>query len=73
MKTQAEKVWRNMEQIKDPIRSINNNSDDYNEQYMKIIFYSDDEDVLWKNIKIVVSVRSFFQWGQQILFTNKFS
>ena len=73
MKTQAEKVWRNMEQIKDPIRSLNNNSDDYNEQYMKIIFYSDDEDILWKNIKIVVSVRSFFQWGQQILFTNKFS
>ena len=73
MKTQAQKVWRNMEQNKDPIRSINNNSDDYNEQYMKIIFYSDDEDVLWKNIKIVVSVRSFFQWGQQILFTNKFS
>ena len=35
-----------MEQNKDPIRSINNNSDDYNEQYMKIIFYSDDEDVL---------------------------
>ena len=62
-----------MEQNKDPIRSINNNSDDYNEQYMKIIFYSDDEDILWKNIKIVVSVRSFFQWGQQILFTNKFS
>lgn len=35
-----------MEQIKDPIRSLNNNSDDYNEQYMKIIFYSDDEDIL---------------------------
>ena len=38
--------------IRDLIRSINKNSDDYDEKYMKIKFNSDDELPLNKKLKI---------------------
>ena len=44
-----EELWS---KIKDVIRSITKNSDDYDEKYMKIKFNSDDELHLNKSIKI---------------------
>ena len=44
-----EELWS---KIKDLIRSITKNSDDYNEKYMKIKFNSDDELSLNKFIEI---------------------
>ena len=49
-----------MEQIKDPIRSINSNSDDCSEQYMKIIFHSDDEDLPLKKHYNCINIIIFF-------------
>ena len=46
-----EKLWR---KFRDLIRSINKNSDDYDEKYMKIKFSSDDELPLNKTIEIPV-------------------
>ena len=40
------KVWS---KIKDLIRSANNNSDDYDEKYMKIKFNADDDLLLIRN------------------------
>ena len=44
-----EELWS---KIKDLIRSITNNSDDYDEKYMKIKFDSDDDLPLNETIKI---------------------
>ena len=44
-----EELWS---KIKDLIRSITKNSDDYNEKYMKIKFNSDEELPLNKTIEI---------------------
>ena len=38
--------------IKDLIRSTNNNSDEYNENYIQVKFNSDDNSPLGKNAKI---------------------
>ena len=44
-----EELWS---KIRDLIRSVTQNSDDYDEKYMKTKFYSDDELPLNKTIKI---------------------
>ena len=44
-----EELWR---KIRDLIRSITENSDDYDEKYMKIKFNSDEELLLNKTIEI---------------------
>ena len=52
-----------MSKIKDLIRSITKNSDDYDVKYMKIKFNSDDELPLNKTIKIptiTIVVRAVF-------------
>ena len=56
-----EELWI---KIKDLIRSITKNSDDYDEKYMKIKFNSDDELPLNKTIKIcaiTIVVRAVFR------------
>ena len=55
-----EKKWR---KIKDLIRSINNNSDDYEVKYMKIKFSSNDDLPLKRTLelhKIIIVVRFVF-------------
>ena len=55
-----EKLWI---KIRDLIRSITKNSDDYNEKYMKIKFNSDDELPLNKTIETLtmrIVVRTIF-------------
>ena len=55
-----EELWS---KIRDLIRSITKNSDDYDEKYMKIKFNSDDELPLNKTIKVpnmIVVVRAVF-------------
>ena len=42
-KDTLKKGWITIEQIRDIIRSITNNSDNYDEQYLKIKFNSDDD------------------------------
>ena len=56
--------------IRDRIRSITNNSDDYEEKYMKIKFKSDVDPPLKKTVgfrDIVIVVGSVFLLMQQIL------
>ena len=55
-----EKLWK---RIKDLIRPINNNSDDYDKKYMKIRFSSDEDLPLKKILElhdIIIVVRSVF-------------
>ena len=55
-----EKLWRKMEDL---IRSINDNSDNYDEKYMKIEFNSDFDLPMKKTIEfydIILVVRSVF-------------
>ena len=55
-----EELWS---KIRDLIRSITTNSDDYDEKYMKIEFNSDDELPLNKTIEIpsmIIVVRAIF-------------
>ena len=55
-----EKLWI---KIRDLIRKITKNSDDYDEKYMKIKFNSDDELPLNKTTKIpsmIIVARAFF-------------
>ena len=55
-----EELWS---KIKDLIRSITKNSDDYNEKYMKIKFNSNEELPLNKTIEIpsmIIFVRAIF-------------
>ena len=57
-----------MSKIGDLISSISNNSDDYNEKYMKIKFILDDSLPLNKTLKLcnmVVVVRSAFHEGNK--------
>ena len=56
----CEELWS---KIRDLIRSITKNSDDYDEKYMKIKFNSDDELPLNKTIEIptiTIVVRAIF-------------
>ena len=54
-----EELWR---KIRDLIRSITENSDDYDEKYIKIKFNSDEELLLNKTIEInnIIVVRAVF-------------
>ena len=55
-----EELWS---KIRDSIRSVTKNSDDYGEKYMKIKFNSDDELPLNKTLKIpyiTIAVRAIF-------------
>ena len=54
-----EELWR---KIRDLIRSITENSDDYDEKYMKIKFNSDEELLLNKTIEInnIIVARAVF-------------
>ena len=57
---QYKELWK---RIKDLIRSIKNNLDDYSEKYIKINFNSDDHLPLKKTLKlhnIIIVVRSVF-------------
>ena len=61
----AKKTFKNYEElwskIRDAVRSITKNSDDYDEKYVKIKFNSDDELPLNKTIEIpslIVDVRA---------------
>ena len=63
-----EELWR---KIRDLIRSITENSDDYDEKYMKIKFNSDEELLLNKTVEInniivaravFLSLLVFFKW-----------
>ena len=59
------KKWK---KIKDLIRSINNNSDDYDAVYMKIKFNSDDDLLLRKTLElhnIIMIARSVFHEGNK--------
>ena len=59
-KYKNEEIWS---KIRDLIRSITKNSDDYDEKYMNIKFNSDDELLLNKTIEIstaTIVVRGFF-------------
>ena len=59
-KYKNEEIWS---KIRDLIRSITKNSDDYDEKYMNIKFNSDDELPLNKTIEIstaTIVVRGFF-------------
>ena len=59
-KYKNEEIWS---KIRDLIRSITKNSDDYDEKYMNIKFNSDDELPLNKTIEIstaTIAVRGFF-------------
>ena len=54
--------------IRDLIRSITNNSDDYDEKYMKIKFNSDDDLPLNKTLKlynIAIVAKSVFNEGSK--------
>ena len=56
-----EELWR---KIRNLIRSITKNSDDYDEKYVKIKFNLDDELPLNKTIEIptmIIAVRAVFQ------------
>ena len=56
--------------IKDLIRSITNNLDDFDEKYMKIKFNSDDNLPLKKVLELysmVIGFGSVFLWRQKIL------
>ena len=68
-----EELWK---EIKGLIRSMNNNSDDYDEKYMKIKFSLDDDLRLKKRLElrnIIIIVRFVFYDGwQQILSTSFF-
>ena len=62
-----EELWK---KIKDLIRSINNNSDDYDKTYMKIKFSSDDDLPLKRTLKlrnIIIVVRSIFHEGKNTI------
>ena len=54
-----EELWR---KIRDLIRSITENSDDYDEKYIKIKFNSDEELLLNKTIEInnIIVARAVF-------------
>ena len=54
-----EELWR---KIRDLIRSITENSDDYDEKYMKIKFNSDEELLLNKTVEInnIIVARAVF-------------
>ena len=54
--------------IRDLIRSITNNSDYYDEKYMKIKFVSDDDLPLNKTLELrnmMIVIRSFFHEGNK--------
>ena len=60
-----EELWK---KLKDLIRSVNNNSDDYDEKDMKIKFNWDDDLPLKKTLEllnIIVVVRSIFHDGNK--------
>ena len=52
-----EELWS---KIRDLIRSITKNSDDYDEKYMKIKLNTDDELPLNKAIEMITAVRAIF-------------
>ena len=58
-KKSHEELWR---KIRDLIRSITENSDDYDEKYMKIKFNSDEELLLNKTVEInnIIVARAVF-------------
>ena len=55
-----EEMWS---KIRDLIRSVTNNRDDYNEKYIKIKFNSDDDLLLNKMLNFVI--RSDFHEGNK--------
>ena len=59
-----EKLWS---KIRDLIRSMTKNSDDYDEKYMKIKFNSDDELPLNRRIVILsmIVVTAVFHWNNK--------
>ena len=60
-----EELWS---KIRDLIRSITNNSDDYDEKYMKMKFNSDDDLPLNKNLQLrsmTIVVRFVFHKGNK--------
>ena len=62
---QYEELWN---KIKDLIRSITSNSDDYHEKYMKIKFDLDENVPLKKTVKLhsmTIIIRSVFQEGNK--------
>ena len=48
--------------VRDLIRSITNNSEDYDEKYMKIKFNSDDDLHLKKTLELHKMAMAFFEW-----------
>ena len=61
-----EELWI---KIRDLIRSLTKNSDDYDEKYMKIKFNSDDELTLNKTIEIpsfIIFVRAVFHENNKV-------
>ena len=64
MKAKKEKKYEDLwSKIRNLIRSITKNSDDYNKEYMKIKFNSDDEAPLNKMIEtssMIIVVRAVF-------------
>ena len=60
-----EKLWT---KVKNLIRSISNNSDNYDEEYMKIKFNSDDGLPLKKTLELhnmIIVVRAVFHEGSK--------
>ena len=48
--------------VRDLIRSITNNSEDYDEKYMKIKSNSDDDFHLKKTLELHKMAMAFFEW-----------
>ena len=72
-KTHQKKYKELWNKIRDLIRSITNNSDNYNEKYMKMKFNSNDDSALKKTLEhhnMILVVRSVFMKAANI--TRKF-
>ena len=72
-KTHQKKYKELWNKIRDLIRSITNNSDNYNEKYMKMKFNSNDDSPLKKTLEhhnMILIVRSVFMKAANI--THKF-
>ena len=65
------------EKIRDLVRSISNNSDDYDQKYMKIKFNSDDDlpsQKILELCEIIIVLRSVFHednWYYSYIFLDK--
>ena len=65
------------EKIRDLVRSISNNSDDYDQKYMKIKFNSDDDlpsQKILELCEIIIVLRSVFyedNWYYSYIFLDK--